>query len=52
MYNTVSDLYNDLLTTCFNEYIKLSAAKRSKMDSKYDSANITLDEYDYSEKMI
>ena len=30
-------------------YYDLSDAKRNKIDPKYDPANITLHEYDYSE---
>ena len=40
MYNTASELYNELLETCFNEFYDLLDAKRSKMDTKYD---LTLD---------
>ena len=32
-----------------DDYFDLSDAKRNKIDPKYDSANITLHEYDYSE---
>ena len=49
MHNTALELYNDLLQIHFNEYYSLLGVKRSKMDSKYDPANLTLDEYDYSE---
>lgn len=49
VYNTASKLHNELLTTCFDEYNDLSDAKRNKMNLKYDSANLALDEYDYSE---
>ena len=48
MYNTASELYNDLLETYFHEYIDLSNANRSKLDIKYP-ANLTLDECCYSE---
>ena len=50
VYNTASKLHNELLTTCFDEYNDLSDAKRNKMNLKYDSANLALDEYDYSER--
>ena len=49
VYHTASELYNDLSEIYFDEYYDLSGAKRSKMDPKYDYANLTLDEYDYSE---
>ena len=49
MHNTALELYNDLLQIHFDEYYSLLGVKRSKMDSKYDPANLTLDEYDYSE---
>ena len=32
-----------------DDYFDLSDAKRNKIDPKYDPANITLHEYDYSE---
>ena len=32
MYNTASELYNDLLETHFDEYYYLSNTKSSKMD--------------------
>ena len=48
MYNTASELYNDLLETYFHEYIDLPNANRSKLDVKYP-ANSSLDEYCYSE---
>ena len=38
-----------MLEIYFDEYYDLSDAKKSKMDPKYDPANLTLDEYDYSE---
>ena len=49
MHNTALELYNDLLQIHFDEYYSLLGVKRSKTDSKYDPANLTLDEYDYSE---
>ena len=49
MYNTASELYNDLLQTYFGECCDLLDAKRSKMNAEYDPANLTLNEYDYSE---
>ena len=48
-YDTASKLYNVLLKTYFDEYYNLSDAKRSKMDPRYDPANLTLDEHEYSE---
>ena len=50
MYDTASELYNDLFETYFDEYNDLSDAKRSKIDPNYDPANLTLDEYYYSEQ--
>ena len=47
--NIASDLYNDLLETYFDEYYDLSDKKRSKIDPKYDPANLEHDECDYSE---
>ena len=48
-YDTVLELYNGLLETYFDEYFDLSDAKRSKIDPKYDSAILTLDEFHFSE---
>ena len=48
MYDTFSELYNDLLETYFDEYYDLSDAKKNKIGPKYDPANLTLDEYDYN----
>ena len=47
MYDTFSELYNISLETYRDEYYDLSDAKRSKIDPKYDHANLTLDRYDY-----
>ena len=49
MYNTVSELSNDLLQTYFNEYYELSDPKKIKMSSKNDSFNLALSKYKYSE---
>ena len=49
VYDTSSECFNDLLETYFDEYYDLSDAKRSKIDSKYELANLTLDEYNYNE---
>ena len=35
MYDTISELYNDLLGTYFDEYNELSDHKRNKIDPKY-----------------
>ena len=43
MYDTVSELYNDLLETYFDQYYDLSDVKRSKIYPEYDPANLTLD---------
>ena len=48
MYNTTSELYNDLLWICFDKYNDLSEAKRSKIDLKYNPVKLILDEYDYN----
>ena len=45
--NTASDLYYELLRICFNEYYDLLDAKGSKIYSKYDPINLTVDAYDY-----
>ena len=46
MYDKVSELYNDLLETYFDKYY---AIERSKKDTKYYPATLTLDEYDNNE---
>ena len=38
-----------MLETYFDEYYDLSDEKRSKIEPKYDPANLELEEYDYSE---
>ena len=52
MYMIHLQLYNDLLETYWDKYYDLSDAKRSKIDPKHNSANLTLDEYDYNEWYI
>ena len=49
VYDTFSELYNNLLERYFDEYYDLSDAKRIKIGAKYDPANLALDEYDYNE---
>ena len=50
MYDKVSELYNDLLETYFDKYYDLpNAIERSKKDTKYYPATLTLDEYDNNE---
>ena len=44
VYNTASELCNDLLEIYFDEYYDLLYSKKSKMDPKCDPANLTLDE--------
>ena len=43
VYDTVSELYNDLLEIYFDQYYDLSDVKRSKIYPEYDPANLTLD---------
>ena len=49
MSDKASKLYDKLLETYFGEYYDLLDAKRSKMDPKYDPANLTLNRYGYRE---
>ena len=49
MYNTASELYNDLIETYFDENNHLSDAKRSKKYPKYYPTNLALGKYNYSE---
>ena len=44
LYDTISELCNNLLETSCDEYHNLWNAKRSKIDPKYDIANKALDE--------
>ena len=48
MCGTTLELYNDLVETEFDEYYDLVDAKRSKIDAKYNPANLKLDEYAFS----
>ena len=47
MYNNDSELYNDCLETCFDEYKTLPNAKREELGNKYDPANLFLETYNY-----
>ena len=47
VYNTASELYNDLLEIYFDEYYELSDAKRDKMKCKYDPKKLFLETYNY-----
>ena len=47
MYNTASELYNNLLEIYFDEYYELSDARREKLESKYDPDKLFLKTYDY-----
>ena len=49
MYDTASELYNELPETYFDEYNDFSEDERSKMDPKYYPTNFTFDVYDYEE---
>ena len=49
MYNTASELYNELLEILFDRYYYFSGAKRKKMDSICDPTNLIIDTYDYTE---
>ena len=46
MYDTVSELYNELLETYFDEYNELSNAKRKHIELKYPT-NSFLKTYNY-----
>ena len=47
-YGTASELYNEMLRIYCDEYNDLSNAKRKEMDVKYDTVNLTLNTYDYT----
>ena len=40
MYDTASELYNDFLGICFDEYNELPGGKRNKTEPKYDPNNL------------
>ena len=42
MYDTASELYNELLEIYFDEYNKLSDAKRKNIELKYNPNNLFL----------
>ena len=48
MYDSASELYNDLLVTYFDEYNDLSDDKRNKMGPEYKPEELILEGYDYS----
>ena len=43
VYDTASELYNDLLETYFDEYYYLLEAERNKMESKYKPKKLFLE---------
>ena len=49
MYDTASNLNNQLLEICFDECNNFSDAIKNKIDPKYDPINLILDAYDYEE---
>ena len=49
MYYTASELHNDFLRTCFDEYNEFSDAKRNKTEPKYDPDNLFFKAYNYDD---
>ena len=49
MYDTASDLYNDVLETYFDKFNVFSEVKIKKMNRKYNPTNLILNTYDYKE---
>ena len=47
MYDTDSELYNDLLGIYFHEYDRLIVAKRKTIGSKHDPTNLFFETYNY-----
>ena len=47
MYDTASELYNDLLEVYFHKYKALSDVKKRKLGNKYDRINLFLEGYNY-----
>ena len=43
MYDTTSELYNDLLGIYFDKYNEFADAKTNKMKPKYDPDNVFLE---------
>ena len=51
VYDTASQLHNELLRIYFDEHNNFSGAKRKKMDSKPDFVNSMLDTYDLQHRL-
>ena len=49
MYDTASDLYNDVLETYFDKFNVFSEVKIKKMKRKYNPTNLMLNTYYYKE---
>ena len=47
MYDTSSELYNDLLEVYFHKFKALSDFKKRKLSRKYDPVNLFLEAYKY-----
>ena len=47
MYDTASELFNDLLEAYYDEYFYLLYAERNKMESKYKPKKLFLETYNY-----
>ena len=47
MYDTASELNHELLETYFDQYHKLSDAKRNNIELKFDIVNLFLKTYNY-----
>ena len=47
MYDTDSELYNDLLGIYFHKYNCLIVAKRKTIGSKHDPTNLSFETYNY-----
>lgn len=45
MYNTTSEVYDDLLDFYFDQYMALKDAKTKKLSSKCDPTNLFLETY-------
>ena len=52
MYDTASELYNDLVETFFNKDYDVLQEKRSKTDAKHHPTNLKLDKYAYGKWYI
>ena len=47
LYGNASELYQDYLEICFNQYMPFSGAKKRKLHNKYDPTNLFFETHHY-----